>query len=78
MIKHFILHSFYLNSQIAFTVAFTGYIFVTYYHCRKYSFFWYPLSSGKLVVNPVRFLLRENNKRGNHGIIVLFYYLVKI
>jgi len=35
------------------------------------------LSFRKLLVKPVHFLLTENIKRGNQGIIVLFYYLIQ-
>jgi hypothetical protein len=33
---------------------------------------YYLLSFGNLIVNPVHFLLTENIKRGNQGIILLF------
>jgi hypothetical protein len=34
----YILHLFYLSKQIELT----GYIYVIYCHCTKYSLFWYP------------------------------------
>jgi hypothetical protein len=37
----------------------------------------YPLRFRNLIVNPVHFLLTENIKRDNQGIIILFYYLIQ-
>ena len=49
---------------------------------KKHSFFWYlfhmwHVEFGKLGANPVHFLLTENIKRGNQGIIVKCYYLIQ-
>ena len=57
--------------------------FVIYCHWPKYIFFSGTLVTcnmlifGNLVVNPVHFLLTENIKRDNKGIILWFYYLVQ-
>ena len=62
-------HLFYLSSQ----VALTGFIFALYCHWPKYRFSVTLITCnllrlGKLVVNPVHFLLTKNI--GNQGIIV--------
>ena len=76
MIYYFILYMLYLSSQITLT----GYIFVIYCHWQKYSFsgttiICYLLSVVKLLLNPVHFLLTENIRRGNQGILPYFFYI---
>jgi hypothetical protein len=77
-IMSFILRLFYLSSQIALT----WYIFYIYCHWPKYSCSGTPVTCyllifGKLVVNPVHFLLPEIIQRDNQGIIVYFNYLIQ-
>ena len=74
----FILRLFYLSSQIALT----RYIFYIYCHWPIYIFSGTPVTCyllifGKLVVNPVQFLLPEIIQRDNQGIIVYFNYIAK-
>ena len=75
----FILRLFYLSRQIALT----GYFLLRHTVTDRNIAFsdtsvtFCLLNRGNLVVNPVHFLLIENIKRGNQGIIILFYYLIK-
>ena len=80
----FIRHYYIMLSCTIWKVKFNWLDILFNLYCRwpKYCFSstpvtCYRLSVGKLVVNPVHFLLTENIKRGNQGIIVLFYYLIQ-
>ena len=73
LIYIFILHLFYLSRQIAFDWR------IIFYHTvtdRNIAFFsgthstCYLLNFGNLIENPVHFLLTENIRRGNQGIII--------
>ena len=56
----------WMDKFLSYTVTFSG----TPFTC-------YLLSFGNLIVNPVHFLLTENIKRDNQGIIIQFYYLIQ-
>jgi hypothetical protein len=74
---HFnIMHIFYLRSEIALT----GYFLLCTVNDRNNILFWYHCHMLPVEFwDPVHFLLRQNIKRGNHGIIVyiFFYYLIQ-